>query len=299
VFNSQDANYRIYAIPVKLFSEYTIAVDCNQGIEVFCGLYNSTLDTSEKAGNLAAKTYMKVAKTLFNQPFLYDKLNVEHWPTAADFKTSLASGQLSLNQTRTDAFTRWDISGREKDLKLFIKVPSSCKSSITILEGDYRGFNDVTYTLKNNSWSYQQNHSVLNFNKTVDRLNLNDYSFKPISKLQLLAFNTGESYPFADRLIEYLSGSVVSPLDPIADNIKRAQRVMAQNNNYFKIEGLWENKMQNILYDYIMNSGPIEASSIEVNQEGKQEIKLVDKRQGYHQSPLRLLKNHSFRQKSS
>jgi hypothetical protein len=33
---------------------------------------------------------------------------------------------------------------------------------------------------------------------------------------------------------------------------------MEYNNNYFAIEGLWEPKMQNIIYDYLIHSGPIE-----------------------------------------
>ena len=90
-----------------------------------------------------------------------------------------------------------------------------------------------------------------------DGIDLNDYTFKPISRLQLLAINTGESHPFADRLIEYLGGSAITSIDEIPDNIKRIQRVMKENKNYFKIEGLWEDKMQNILYDYMVCSGPI------------------------------------------
>lgn len=266
LFNTQDPTYRIYAIPVKLFSEYTIAIDCNQGIELFCGLYNTSLDVSDKALALAAKTYLKVNKTFFNKPFLYEKLNLTHWPAMNDFVTENGSSQLN-----TDVLTRWDLTNREKDLKLFIKIPVSCKSSITILEGDYRNFNDTKYLVENNEWSYKQNHVVFNFNIDNDT-SLNNYKFKPISRLQLLALNTGESYPFADRLIEYLTGSAITPMEEISDNIKRAQRVMEQNKNYFEIEGLWENKMQNILYDYVMNSGPIEIKA----------DKLVDKHSGYN-----------------
>jgi hypothetical protein len=136
-----------------------------------------------------------------------------------------------------------------------------------VLEGDYRVFNNYMYSPVNGSLTYQNNHSVLNFNtkKTEDGINLNNYSFKPISKLQLLAFNTGESYPFADRLIEYLSGSAITPRDELPDNIKRVQRLMKQNNNYFQVEGLWENKMQNILYDYMMSSGPVKAITLCAN----------------------------------
>lgn len=315
-FDSQDSTYRIYAVPVKLFAEYTIAIDCSQGIELFCGLYNTRLDVSGKASELASKTYVKINKTIFSQPFLYDKLNVSNWlidndinlkatqqskpskqPTKPStlLKPSTASRpgiqlnstpQFSPTQVRSDIFTRWELISKEKDLRLFIKVPTSCKSSITILEGDYRGYNDAKYlptkkildgeaSLEKTVWNYSQNHCVLNFDmgeKSQNKIDLNEYDFKPISRLQLLAINTGESYPFADRLIEYLSGSAITSMEEIPDNIKRAQRVMEQNKNYFKIDGLWENKMQNILYDYIIRSGPI------VVKGGL----LDDKRQGTH-----------------
>jgi hypothetical protein len=51
---------------------------------------------------------------------------------------------------------------------------------------------------------------------------------------------------------------------------------MRQNNHYFKIEGLWEPKMQNILYDYMMNSGPVTVNA----GTGK----LVDEQKGYHRA---------------
>ncbi len=270
-FNAQDPGYRLYAIPVKLFAEYTIAVDSSQGIELFCGLYNTNLDVSEEAEELAARTYQKVNGALFKQPFLYEKLSTTNWPREDDFV--LSNGKKVI---RANAYTRWDIANREKDLRLIIKVPVSCRSSITILEGDFRSFNDVKYAPINGVLTYNCNHSILNFNrsKRADNIDLNNYTFKPISKLQLLALNTGESYPFADRLVEYLSGSAVTSIDEISDNIKRTQRVMKQNGHYFTIEGLWENKMQNILYDYVVNSGPVVLD--------KETGKLKDKHQGYH-----------------
>lgn len=251
IINANEPAYRLYALPVKLFANYTIAVDCAQGIELFCGLYNTNLDMSNKAEDLARRTYQKVHATLFKQPFLYEKLNSDNWSDKTDFVFNDEGEKVAF---RTDGFTRWDLAAREKDLKLFIKVPVSCKSSITILEGDFRNFNNIKYEPTNGSWKYKNNHCTLNFNLS-DRIDLNNYNFKPISQVQLLAFNTGESYPFADRLIEYLAGSAITPLDEIPDNIKRVQRVMEKNNHYFKISGLWENKIQNILYDYIMNSG--------------------------------------------
>jgi hypothetical protein len=282
-FDSQDSNYRIYAFPVKLFSNYTVAIDCDKGIEMFCGLYTDTLETTDKGKDLIAKTYKKINKSIFKQPFLYSALDVKHW----NFKEDTALTEILKSDTQYPRFvtgshvTRWDIANREQDLKLFIKVPSTCKSSIVVLEGDFRTYNDIKYmpvkvkkqngdrTTESTVWEYRQNHSVLNFKSVLD---LNVGPFNPISKLQLLALNTGESYPFANRLIEYLSGSTITPIDPIADNIKRTHKVMSHNHHYFKIDGLWEDKMQKIIYDYMINSGPIVIK----------DEKLEDKRHGYH-----------------
>lgn len=291
IFDARDSKYHIYAFPVKLFSDYTVAIDCSYEIEMFCGFYKTTLDTSSKSIDLINKTYKKVNRTFFKQPFLYDKLNVKYWNFDQD--TANTEGASYPHLVNNKVITRWDIINREQDLKLFIKIPSSCRSSVVVLEGDFRGFNDFKYLptryksdgsiynpdiddpsstdrLKDKTiWEYQQNHTVLNFGDGVD---INENKFTPIGKLQLLAFNTGESYPFADRLIEYLSGSAITPIDEITDNIKRAQKVMSQNHYYFKIDGLWEDKMQQIIYDYMINSGPIEV------KDGV----LVDRHHGLH-----------------
>ena len=79
------------------------------------------------------------------------------------------------------------------------------------------------------------NKSVTNFDETdIDVLPVNEQKLLPISGLELLAGNTGVSYPFADRLLEYLLDNVITPIDDISDNIKRVQKVIgftkAKNN---------------------------------------------------------------------
>ena len=284
VFDSQDSSYKIYAIPVKLFASYTIAIDCSQEIEMFCGLYSTGLDMSAKGEKLASKTYEKVSKTLFKQPFLYEKLSLKVWNTETDFDSTTGLPYI-------DRYTRWDLTLREQNLRLFIKIPVGCRSSITILEGDYRNYNNVKYAPvqyvdEENKvkamWVYQNNKSIMNFN--AHQVDLNRYDFNPICQLQLLAFNTEESYPFSDKLVEYLGGSVITPLDPISDNVKRAQYVMTKNENYFRVDGLWENKMRNIIYDNMLNAGPFSV------QNGK----ILDRRLGYNAGLGRTKKSTTF-----
>jgi hypothetical protein len=278
--NSSDPNYRIYAVPVKLFENYTIAIDSAQEIEFFCGFYGTRLDASVKAKDLFKKTYKKFKKTNFNRPFLYDCLDVKYW------NRELERQNINTNPDKyTPAFmsmskiSRWDIINKEQDLKLFIKVPASCTSSIVILEGNYLNYNDFKYaptrvlrgSYVDALWEYKQNTYKLNFEETgktssegillEDPANLNNRPFKPISKLQLLTLNTGESYPFANRLVEYLAGSAITPAEEIIDNIKRTQKIMSKNGYFFNINGLWEPKIQKIAYDYVMNNGPYEVTT--------------------------------------
>lgn len=269
---SYDSGYKIYMLPVKLFENYTVAIDCYQGVEMFCGFYNEKLDTSSaKAKDLIKKTYLKVPKALFSQPFIYDKLNVSYWNWEAE-NTKVGSASTLSDISK---ILRSEVAVRESELKLFIKIPATNTSSIAILEGDYRNFNDSLYIVSNkDGWKYFSNSTVANFEtkktyKYSTLPDINSREFKPISKLQLLALNTGISYPFADRLVEYLVANVILPNDATPDNIRRLQKVMEDCGYSFQIDGVWEPKMQMILYDYLMNGGKFVVSEKVDKRTGK------------------------------
>lgn len=73
------------------------------------------------------------------------------------------------------------------------------------------------------------NHSVINFEIDPMHPDFDNRDSRLITALQLLMFNTGESYPFADRLIEYLTGAVITNQDPLSDNVKRIQKIISEN----------------------------------------------------------------------
>ena len=232
-FDTRETNYKIYMIPIKLFQKYTIAIDCFTDVEVCCGFYGkyqygSAYDT------VAEDTYRCFNSLLFNKPVLYDP--------AAGLKKYL------------DPRHPLEIAQHETDLKLFIKLPISNKSSIVILEGDYTEYTPSTIIkyspAKDDDFVVVNNHTQVNFDGDLDE-NIKHL----VTPLQLLAQNTGISYPFADRLIEYLVGNAVTPVDDISDNIKRAKKVInAKTNALHDDEGVWEEIMQLILYNYASNN---------------------------------------------
>lgn len=252
VFDSRNKHFKIYMLPVKLFKEYTIAIDSSTPIEICCSLYDAYLDPKQLADDLANKTYMKLNKSNFNTPFVYDKL-------------------AKLTEPNIDLL---ELAQNEHNIKLFIKVPQENRSSIAILEGNYIGYNDSLYDTINDS--IIQNKSIINFEEGKSNHSiinnegkevyfefkkLEDRKFSPISKLQLLAMNTGVSYPFAERLIEFLSGNAITNLDSIADNITRVQTILNvkninKNSKNYKpnTKGLWDDKIRFYVYDFIMNA---------------------------------------------
>ena len=208
-FDTRETNYKIYMIPIKLFQKYTIAIDCFTDVEVCCGFYGkyqygSAYDT------IAEDTYKCFNSLLFNKPVLYDPM--------VGLKKYL------------DPRHPLEIAQHETDLKLFIKLPISNKSSIVILEGDYTEYTPSTIIkyspAKDDDFVVVNNHTQVNFDGDLDE-NIKHL----VTPLQLLAQNTGISYPFADRLIEYLVGNAVTPVDDISDNIKRAKKVINAKTN--------------------------------------------------------------------
>lgn len=249
----ETALYKYYMVPVKFFKNYTIAIDSGASIEVCCCIYDEYHNKDADFSTIPQLTYQCFGDMQFKTPVLYTKLqNIN---------------SLLLNPTNTAN----DLCQQEDNLKLILKVPVNNKSSIVILEGDYTKYNDsiaraavteMKETLPNgntrikhviHSMLMKHNKTVVNYEYPASCEYLAD---KLITPLQLLRTNTGESYPFADRLVEYLVGNAVTHQDEIQDNVVRAKKVISANcePNVYPIvaeDGIWEPILQCLVYDYI------------------------------------------------
>ena len=238
-----DALYKYYMVPVKFFKNYTIAIDSESSIEMCCCIYDEYYNEDPDLEDIPKLTYQCFSDLQFKTPVLYSKLQ-------------------NLNSLVLD--TSKDLCQYEDSLKLILKIPATNKSSIVILEGDYTAYNDsiakATYTTDPQSGKRLLNTVLKETNKTIinyENLDVCECLIdKLITPLQLLRTNTGESYPFADRLVEYLVGNVITVNETIIDNIIRAKKVMALNCNpkirpLIADDGIWESLLQCLVYDYI------------------------------------------------
>lgn len=189
--NTYSGNSIYYLIPVKFNKEYTVAINCISQYDIFCVLYkNGIINQVKENGNvsyekLISNTLTKVSGSTFYNPFIY--------------------------KTSYDASDLWQM---ENCLYMVIKLPKNISSSIVILEGNYL---DITKPIGSNISSQNFNDSgELLLPKTIDN------SLLP-TKLSLLTVNNNISYPFADRLVEYLLNNVIASKETIEYNILRLQ----------------------------------------------------------------------------
>ena len=247
IFSSEDSKYTLIMVPVKKGKVYTIGVDYHGDLEMACMHYdnNLMLDYDSKTNDpiMLDGTYLKIRGARFNHPFLYDKLvNMKH-----------------------------DGDTKEKTLKLFIKIPTSCKSSIVVLEGDFRkGSNENLYMDNTdegipNTYKQKLGDSPIIPNGVdgesgkirESKLFMLNYDF--VTKNELLSINLKQKILLSTRLLEYLSLQAIAPNSDVVDNIKRLQRTLVNKIDTYIIKqyGIWDDSMRKAIYKYIWNSGII------------------------------------------
>lgn len=248
IFNSEDAGYKLYAVPIRCFNNYTIGIDCANTIELAAGLYNGRLIKlhDKFTQEMYNKTYQKIAGTSLKRPFLYTKVNNL-------FQGNLGDTEEYYNQS----------FNQEINLKLFIKVPANCDCSLVVLEGDFTKTGALMFNEESDSYPIARVSNtplivpIESWNK-----NLKNYP----TKLQLLNITSSISYPFADKLVEYLTKFAVDKNENINQNIEKIQDILLEktanndlkyNYDIFAGYGIWDASIRNSLYTYITSTDAI------------------------------------------
>lgn len=226
-FYSKDSNYNIFMFPVKPNKKYTICLDCDTEISIFCGYYSSNSLVNSNT-DFETNSLMVISGCRFNKPFIYDKLLDKEY------------------------------NNKDKILKMFLKVPSNIKTSIVVLEGDY--LLNTEFIIDENSQELANKNIYVLDEDTLEDITKYNY----VNRMQLVYINSNDKFLLADRLVEYLSNQAVTPNDPIINNIARLQYTLEhtyvvnkENNKQTYLSkddiyhyGLWEDNVRQALYTY-------------------------------------------------
>lgn len=206
-FDASDVRYKIYSVPVKFGASYLIGIDSDLDVEMVCGLAEDALQVTQlDTSSLYTESYKKYSSLQFNHPTVYS--------------TDFAS-----------AATFHDM---ESCLRLYIKLPASNKSSISIVETfapDYYFEQMVDGRVAGIACNFET-ADMPEAAKELSKDLATSMNFP--SKLSLFKVNDGVSYPFADRLLEYLFGQAIAADDMIGSNIERIRQQLLSSLQYTK-----------------------------------------------------------------
>ena len=224
--------YKVYAVPVKFGKVYTIGIESATPIEFRCGYFENRLIEKEDFGHdssstdILQSTYQRRGTSSLHRPFVYTRL------------ANLLSNS-DVNDSNKSFY-----HSHEKNLKLFIKVPIELDAPIVVLEGDYSNTMSPVAASISEFKSAASSYSFTEDGK---------FKYPNFYNLQLLHLPQSESAPFADRLVEFLTGNVITHLDEIPENIKRVQQLLekvVRNYNAAGHYGEWDPYMLRALQTF-------------------------------------------------
>ena len=136
---------------------------------------------------------------------------------------------------------------KEKNLVMLLKIPSEVNSSIVVLEGDYTSWTNVIDGTQISNIIYDD--SAKNERIVYD------------SKCSLLNANLENSYPFADRLVEYLLENAITPMDKFQKNVSRIQDAV-YNGDIKGYYGIWDDQLQNTIHELLLQPDITKGSNL-------------------------------------
>ena len=223
-FNADNMKYKIYAVPIKFDRKYLIGIDSDSQVELACGLFDGNIQvTSVNTGNDSTDNSLyKISHKTFN---------------AISLNNPVEYSVSSVNMENNILIKRY-----ESCLTLFIKIPTQNKSTISIIE------------VSGIAEQFKQ-HIDGGIAELVLPIGSN-FSEYP-TKLSLFKINDNISYPFADRLLEFLFGQAIDVTEQIGENIERIQDQLISVKQYYANGvrlrrvggyGVWSNDIRDTIY---------------------------------------------------
>lgn len=233
----ENDNFLVYSIPVDLLNNYTISLNCDFPVEMCLTIDDPYYETENSY--LETKSYVK---TKIQNNYLYTKL--------IELKNKFNDSSITdTNEKKIYNTIYKNLIKYRKDIKLLIQLPKSFNKGISVLEGD---FVNNLYELSNYLiyYPYKQDE---NKNEIETKLKDNGCFF---INHELLSYKAKEkTFVLSDKLIEYLTGNVITPLSEDYDILKlQKQLVKLDINLSDPLYGIWTQNDLLSLKNFIVNN---------------------------------------------
>ena len=240
VEKSSDA-YKIFAVPIKFDTTYTIAVDCDAPVYLKSVFYG-------KLGLLKARVETGVIS--LSEVIMEDNGTSITVKSEASFTQPFTYSISSDSHRDVNNMSSKDMKEYEKSLYLLIQLPADNDSSIAVIEGDY---------------TFRGNTKIFNLEdpNTIEDMDDESLNRLLISNLQLLQLNDRKTYAFSNRLIEYLLLNVIDSLDEISQNTERVQKYVGLLSSKSQFKGVWNKYLRSYLYNLYMSNR--QTTKIDIN----------------------------------
>ena len=184
----------------------------------------------------AGKTYTVSANvnSSFNI-YLETELKITNKIMTIGGSTKLKPFIINIPQIGTIGNKTINYVAKDNSLNAIFELPKSMSSSFTVLEGNYSlGATQTDCTI----YEFPDNYE--------------DTPNYP-SRLSLLDIVDNTTHPISDRLVEYLIGSVITPIDEIQYNVARLQDKIYHNRTFKGTYDIFDSNLRKELYNIATN----------------------------------------------
>ena len=234
---------KVFSVPIKFGKTYSVAIDCDTGVEVVPVFYGEKGLNEKWTAELLSLT---TAKYRYFESGHFQRADIIIPPIEWE------------DQSESGASKPQYVGQYERQLCLLVKVPASNTSSFVVLEGD--GSNILDYRT---SGTYGK--IVAGYDFAEQATNVGPLYDKVLTP-KLLWFNDKNIYAFSDTLIQWLLLNVISNADDIDKNITRVQQYISSSEfekqygtRYTKPyqKSVWNADMQEFIMKVILSSNSV------------------------------------------
>lgn len=218
IIQSKNDAYKVYCVPIRFDTQYTVAIDCGSDLHIGFRLFNKSY------GFIYDASHNDLSDHLKNRNFIKY--------TSSFTKPFIVSCDLSYNETELEL--QEQLYNFENDLEMLIQVPVTNDSSLVVLEGNYTEDTTITHNLLDKTL-VDKFKSYHNYSDKValQHLTVAEKHIQHSTKPLLLSLNAKANYAFSFTLIEHLLNNSICSTEKFPENIRKLHNLLRSKDTLY------------------------------------------------------------------